>query len=53
MIEQIGYYIFCIVAIAVTLFLIKKIVSCLIRSIIMGIVIAILVIVYLTYFYQG
>lgn len=51
--ESIGYYIFCIVAVAMALLLLKKIASCLIKSIVMTVIIAVLVIIYFVYFRQG
>lgn len=51
--ETISYYIFCIVAVAVALLLLKKIASCLIKSIIMTVIIAVLIFVYFAYFRQG
>ncbi len=48
--ENIGYYIFCIVAFIVAFFLVKKIAGCMIKSVILAVVIAALAAVYYLYF---
>ena len=44
--ENFGYYVFCLIAFVVVFFLIKKIAGCMIKTVIMAIVAAILAAVY-------
>lgn len=44
--EIFGYYVFCLIAFVVVFFLIKKIAACMIKTVIMAIVAAILAAVY-------
>jgi len=48
--ESFTYYIFCIVAVVVAFFVIKKIAGCLIKTIIMAAVVAVLAAIYFLYF---
>lgn len=50
MTSQFGYYIFCIVAFIVALMLLKKLAGCLVKTVIMGIVLAVLAAIYYFYF---
>ncbi len=48
--DNFGYYVFCIIAFVVAFFLIKKIAGCMIKTVIMAIVVAVLAAVYYLYF---
>lgn len=50
--ENFSYYIFCIVALIVGVFIVKKVAGCLIRTILFAVVIAALAAVYYLYFRQ-
>lgn len=50
MTSQFGYYIFCIIAFIMTFLFLKKIAGCLIKTVIMAIVLAVLVGIYYMYF---
>jgi len=50
--ENFSYYIFCIIALIVGVFIIKKVAGCLIRTVIFAAIIAALAIVYYLYFMQ-
>ncbi len=50
MTSQFGYYIFCIIAFIMTFLLLKKIACCLIKTVIMAIVLAVLAGIYYMYF---
>lgn len=50
MFSSFGYYIFALIVLVVGIFVIKKVTTCLIKSIIIGIVVAILAAVYFLYF---
>lgn len=44
--ENIGYYIFCLVAIIVAIFIVKRVASCLIKSVLFAAILAVLALVY-------
>ena len=44
--ENFGYYIFCIIAFVVAFLLVKKVAGCMIKTVIMAIVIALLAAIY-------
>lgn len=48
--ENFGYYIFCIVAFIVGFLLLKKITGCLIKTVLMAVIVAVLAIIYFLYF---
>lgn len=50
MTSQFGYYIFCIIAFIMAFLLLKKIAGCLIKTVIMAIVLAVLASIYYMYF---
>lgn len=50
--ENFGYYIFCLVAIIVAFFVVKKITGCLIKTAILAVVVAALAVIYFMYFRQ-
>lgn len=50
--ENLSYYIFCIVALIVGVFIIKKVAGCLIRTVIFAVIVAALAVVYYLYFRQ-
>lgn len=50
--ENFLYYIFCILAIIVGVFIVKKVAGCLIRTIIFAAIVAALVVIYFLYFRQ-
>lgn len=50
--ENFGYYIFCIVAFVVAFFIVKKVAGCLIKTIILAAVLAVLAAVYCLYIRQ-
>lgn len=50
--ENFSYYIFCIIALIVGVFIIKKVAGCLIKTIIFAVIIAALAIIYYMYFRQ-
>lgn len=50
--ENFGYYIFSIIAFIVAFFLVKKIAGCMVKTVIMAIVLAILAVVYYMFFRQ-
>ena len=50
MTSQFGYYIFCIIAFIIAFLFLKKIAGCLIKTVIMAIVLAVLVGIYYMYF---
>ncbi len=49
---NLGYYIFCVIALIVAIFVFKKVAGCLIKSIIFGIIIIVLAVLYFMYFKQ-
>lgn len=50
--ENFTYYIFCLIAVVVAFFVLKKIAGCLIRTIILAVVVAVLAAIYYMYFRQ-
>lgn len=50
--ESFSYYIFCIIALIVGVFIVKKVAGCLIRTVIFAVIIAALAAVYYLYFKQ-
>jgi len=50
--ENFSYYIFCIIALIVGVFIVKKMAGCLIKTIIFALIIVALAIVYYLYFRQ-
>ncbi len=50
--ENFTYYIFCLIALIVAIFVFKKVAGCLIRTIIFAIIIAVLVAIYYYFFRQ-
>lgn len=50
--ENFAYYVFCIIALIVGVFVVKKVAGCLIRTVILAVIIAALAVVYYMYFRQ-
>lgn len=50
--EDFVYYIFCVIALIVAIFILKKVAGCLIKSIIFAVIIAVLVAIYFLYIKQ-
>jgi len=48
--ENFAYYIFCIIAIIVAILVLKKVASCLIKTIAFAVIVAILAVIYFMYF---
>lgn len=48
--ENFAYYIFCLIALVVAIFIFKKVAGCLIKSIIFAAILAVLVALYFMYF---
>ena len=48
--ENFGYYVFCIIAFLVAVLLVKKIAGCMIKTVIMAVVVAVLAAVYFLFF---
>ena len=48
--ENFSYYIFCIIALVIAVFLLKKVAGCIIKSVALSILLAVLVAVYYLYF---
>lgn len=48
--ENFAYYIFCLIALIVAIFIFKKVAGCLIKSIIFAVILAVLVALYFMYF---
>ena len=48
--ENFSYYIFCIIALVIAVFLLKKVAGCIIKSVVLARVLAVLVAVYYLYF---
>lgn len=50
MVENFAYYIFCIIAFVVAVLVLKKVASCLIKTVAFAAIVAILVAIYFMYF---
>ena len=48
--ENFSYYIFCIIALVIAVFWLKKVAGCIIKSVVLAILLAVLVAVYYLYF---
>ena len=48
--ENFSYYIFCIIALVIAVFLLKKVAGCIIKPVVLAILLAVLVAVYYLYF---
>lgn len=48
--ENFLYYVFCVIALIVAVFVLKKVAGCLIKSIIFAVIVAVLAVVYYIYF---
>lgn len=48
--ENFSYYIFCIIALVIAVFLLKKVAGCIIKSVVLAILLAVLATVYYLYF---
>lgn len=48
--ENFGFYVFCIIALLVAFLLVKKIAGCMIKTVIMAVVVAVLAAVYFLFF---
>ncbi|MDY4731560.1 MAG: hypothetical protein SO294_03805 [Prevotella sp.] len=48
--ENFSYYIFCIIALVIAVFLLKKVAGCIIKSVVLAILLAVLAAVYYLYF---
>lgn len=48
--ENFGYYIFCIIALIVAIFIFKKVAGCLMKTIFFAIILAVLAAIYFMYF---
>lgn len=46
------YYVFCIIALIVGFLLVKKIAGCIIKTVIMAVIVAVLAVIYFYYFAQ-
>ena len=47
--ENFSYYIFCIIALVIAVFLLKKVAGCIIKSVVLAILLAVLAAVYCLY----